>query len=121
MSSVYSSCLNKKNLKLKNIIFMSPLSKTKLNIPNLITDTKRLFTSNGNNKIDSINLSHYKNKSNDILNKIYRSYSTNRNLQSHNSNSRKKNNSKKSSMKKISTSVNSSLKISSFSKFSSSK
>ena len=120
MSSVYSSSLNKKNLKLKNIIFMSPLSRTKLNIPNIITDTKRLFTSNGNNKIDSVNLSYYKNKSNDILYKIYRSYSTNRNLQSHNSNSKKKNNNKKSSIKKISTSVNSSLKISSFSKFSSS-
>ena len=90
MSSVYSSSLNKKNLKLKNIIFMSPLSRTKLNIPNIITDTKRLFTTNRNNKIDSINLSHYNNKSNDILNKIYRSYSTNRNLQSHNSNSKKK-------------------------------
>ena len=54
MSSIYSSCL-KKNHILKNIIFMSPLSKTKLNIPNIITDTKRLFTPNRNNKIDSIN------------------------------------------------------------------
>ncbi len=75
MSSVYSLSLNKKNLKLKNIIFMSPLSRTKLNIPNLITDTKKLLASNS--KIDSINLSYFKNKSNDILNKIYRSYSTN--------------------------------------------
>ena len=93
MSSVYSLSLNKKNLKLKNIIFMSPLSRTKLNIPNLITDTKKLLASNS--KIDSINLSYFKNKSNDILNKIYRSYSTNRHLQSHNSNSKKNNNSKK--------------------------
>ena len=85
---------NKKNFKLKNIIFMSPLSRTKLNIPNLITQTKRILTTTGNNRIlNSTNVSNYVNKSNKILNEIYRSYSTNRHIQPINSNN--KNNNKK--------------------------
>ena len=72
--------INRKNLKLKNIIFMSPLSRTKLNIPNLISQTKRILTTTGNNQI--LNVSNYINKSNKILNDIYRSYSTNRNIKS---------------------------------------
>ena len=70
--------INRKNLKLKNIIFMSPLSRTKLNIPNLISQTKRILTTTANNQI--LNVSNYINKSNKILNDIYRSYSTNRHI-----------------------------------------
>ena len=80
--------INRKNLKLKNIIFMSPLSRTKLNIPNLISQTKRILTTTGNNQI--LNVSNYINKSNKILNDIYRSYSTNRNIKSTHSNKKKK-------------------------------
>ena len=80
--------INRKNLKLKNIIFMSPLSRTKLNIPNLISQTKRILTTTGNNQI--LNVSNYINKSNKILNDIYRSYSTNRNIKSTNSNKKKR-------------------------------
>ena len=64
--------INRKNLKLKNIIFMSPLSRTKLNIPNLISQTKRILTTTGNNQI--LNVSNYINKTNKILKDIYRSY-----------------------------------------------
>ena len=80
--------INRKNLKLKNIIFMSPLSRTKLNIPNLISQTKRILTTTANNQI--LNVSNYINKSNKILNDIYRSYSTNRNIKSTNSNKKKR-------------------------------
>jgi hypothetical protein len=108
---------NKKNFKLKNIIFMSPLSRTKLNIPNLITQTKRILTTTGNNRIlNSTNVSNYVNKSNKILNEIYRSYSTNRHIQPINSNN-KNNNKKKNNSK---NSVGNSPKLSSFSKFTSS-
>ena len=79
--------INRKNLKLKNIIFMSPLSRTKLNIPNLISQTKRILTTTANNQI--LNVSNYINKSNKILNDIYRSYSTNRNIKSTHSNKKK--------------------------------
>ena len=82
MSSTFSSSLNKKNLRLKNIIFMSPLSRTKLNIPNLISDTKRNLTNN--NKYNSNNVSNYNNKSNKIFSEIYRSYSTNRHIKHYN-------------------------------------
>ena len=96
---------NKKNFKLKNIIFMSPLSRTKLNIPNLITQTKRILTTTGNNRIlNSTNVSNYINKSNKILNEIYRSYSTNRHIQpinSNNKNNNKKKNNFTSSLNKI--------------------
>ena len=108
--------INRKNLKLKNIIFMSPLSRTKLNIPNLISQTKRILTTTANNQI--LNVSNYINKSNKILNDIYRSYSTNRNIKSTNSNKKKKN--KKKNNSKNSNSVANSPKISSFSKFTSS-
>jgi hypothetical protein len=45
---------------------MSPLSRTKLNIPNLISQTKRILTTTANNQI--LNVSNYINKSNKILN-----------------------------------------------------
>jgi hypothetical protein len=95
---------------------MSPLSRTKLNIPNLISQTKRILTTTANNQI--LNVSNYINKSNKILNDIYRSYSTNRHIKSTNSNKKKKN--KKKNNSKNSNSVANSPKISSFSKFTSS-
>lgn len=82
MSSTFLSSSNKKNLRLKNIIFMSPLSRTKLNIPNLISETKRNLTNN--NKYSSNNVSNYNNKSNKIFSEIYRSYSTNRHIKHYN-------------------------------------
>ena len=36
--SSYVSGLNKKNLKLKNITFMSPITQTKLNMTNLLSE-----------------------------------------------------------------------------------
>ena len=90
MSSSHSTNLNKKNLSLKNIIFMSPLSRTKLNIPNLISETKRILTTGNNHIKNSTNVSNYKNKSNKILNEIYKNYSTNRQIQSNGNSSNKK-------------------------------
>ena len=53
---------------------MSPLSRTKLNIPNLIFETKRILTTGNNHIKNSTNVSNYKNKSNKILNEIYKNY-----------------------------------------------
>ena len=40
----YISSLNKKNLKLKNISFISPITYSKLNISNLIAETQRIIS-----------------------------------------------------------------------------
>ena len=116
MSSSHSTNLNKKNLSLKNIIFMSPLSRTKLNIPNLISETKRILTTGNNHIKNSSNVSNYKNKSNKILNEIYKNYSTNRQIQLNGNSNNKK--SKKTKNYKNSISIISSPKISSLTKYS---
>ena len=88
----YISSLNKKNLKLKNISFISPITYSKLNISNLIAETQRIISTSTKNKINtpqqtsSTNLNSPKtqinsNKQNQILNDLYRSYSTNRQIQ----------------------------------------
>ena len=85
----YISSLNKKNLKLKNISFISPITYSKLNISNLIAETQRIISTSTKNKINtpqqtsSTNLNSPKtqinsNKQNQILNDLYRNYSTNR-------------------------------------------
>ena len=85
----YISSLNKKNLKLKNISFISPITYSKLNISNLIAETQRIISTSTKNKINTpqqisnTNLNSpktqiYSNKQNQILNDLYRSYSTNR-------------------------------------------
>ncbi len=47
----YQSGTNKKNLKIKNISFMSPITRTKINISNLIAETQRIITNSNSNKI----------------------------------------------------------------------
>ena len=87
MSNIYD--LNKKNVKLKNISTNSSVHHTKINISNLIAETQRIISTSTKNKINTpqqisnTNLNSPKtqinsNKQNQILNDLYRSYSTNR-------------------------------------------
>ena len=95
----YVSGLNKKNLKLKNITFMSPLTHTKLNMKNLLSETQRMTKTNNDNNIQlgnyyqpTSNFSNYKN--NQFTSDFYKSYSSNRqnNYLSPQSSQRKNNN-----------------------------
>ncbi len=49
----YISRLNKKNLKLKNISFISPIKYSKLNISNLIAETQRIISTSTKNKLNT--------------------------------------------------------------------
>ena len=79
----FSTGLNKKNLKLKNITYMSPMTQTKLNITNLLSETQRIMKTNNdnNNQLNNYfhhtsNLSNFRN--NNLMNDLYKSYSSNR-------------------------------------------
>ena len=80
MSSKISG-LNKKNLHLKQMIFTSPLTKRKLTIPNIISDTKRLITQT-NTQTNSTNTSNYLNSHNQLLTNLYHNYTTSRKINS---------------------------------------
>ena len=69
--------INKKNLKLKNISFMSPISHSKLNISNLNSETKRIIT-NSNGSIINIHQINNKEEKNKLLNEVFKNYSTNK-------------------------------------------
>ena len=123
MSSYVS--LNKKGLKLKNITFMSPLTHTKLNMTNLLSDTQKIMKTNndsGNNSHQYFkqnpNLTNYKN--NNIMTDMYKSYSSNRQnnyLYSNQSSQRRNNNFEKNIyIKNTKSPINSN--ILSFSQFS---
>ena len=60
--SSYVSGLIKKNLKLKNITFMSPLTHTKLNMKNILSETQRIMKTSNDNNIQLEN--HYQRTSN---------------------------------------------------------
>ncbi len=91
--------LNKKSLKLKNITFMSPLTHTKLNMTNLLSETQKIMktnndSSNNNHQFykQNPNLTNYKN--NNVMTDMYKSYSSNRqnNYLFSNQNSQRRNN-----------------------------
>ena len=96
------SYVSKKNLKLKNISYISPINHTKLNVSNLLSETQRIISSSNisknntqqisNNNIYSPKVQININKGNNILNELYRSYSTNRPNNSNQSLIKKKNN-----------------------------
>ena len=77
---------NKKNFKLKNISFMSPITRTKLNISNLIAETQRIITNSNTNKntqvqnseINSPKINYNLNKENQFITDLYRNFSSNR-------------------------------------------
>ena len=77
---------NKKNFKIKNISFMSPITRTKLNISNLIAETQRIITNSNTNKntqvqnseINSPKINYNLNKENQFITDLYRSFSSNR-------------------------------------------
>ena len=80
--SSYVSGLIKKNLKLKNITFMSPLTHTKLNMKNILSETQRIMKTSNDNNIQlenhyqrTSNLSNNKNK---FISDFYKNYSSNR-------------------------------------------
>ena len=60
MSKIISND-NKRELHLKNIIYPSSLTKKKLNIQNIISESKRIVTLS-NNKTNLNNISNYLNK-----------------------------------------------------------
>ena len=70
----YINNLNKKNLRLKNISYMSPISHS--NVSNIISETQRMITSsNAVNFQQNTNIELQKNQ---LLNEVFKSYSTNR-------------------------------------------
>ncbi len=81
-----SSGTNNQNLKIKNISFMSPITRTRINISNLMSETQRIITNSNKNKISQkqnseinspkidINL----NKDNQFISDLYRSFSPNK-------------------------------------------
>ena len=122
--SSYVSGLNKKNLKLKNITFMSPITQTKLNMTNLLSETQRVLKTNNENTSQLNNYFHRSsnNKNNNLMSDLYNSYSTNR--QSNNfllspNSQRNKNIEKNYYFKKNNTPINS--HILTYSQFSSSQ
>ena len=75
--------INKNNLKLKNISFMSPITHSKINVSNLISESQRITTNPNSNKITNTQNNNSKvqinlNKGPQVITDLYRSYSTNR-------------------------------------------
>ena len=81
-----SSGTNKQNLKIKNISFMSPITRTRINISNLISETQRIITNSNKNKnaqkqnseINSPKIDINLNKENQFISDLYRSFSPNK-------------------------------------------
>ena len=81
-----SSGTNKQNLKIKNISFMSPITRTRINISNLISETQRIITNSNKNKIaqkqnseiNSPKIDINLNKDNQFISDLYRSFSPNK-------------------------------------------
>jgi hypothetical protein len=104
------SSLNKKNLHLKNMISTSPLSRKKLNVPNIILVTSTNIQTN------SMNISDYLNKQNKLLKNLCCSFSSNKKkLKSGNSSNKKSNSVKKQANKNL-VSLGSSPLITSYTK-----
>ena len=108
------STLNKKNLRLKNMINTTRLSKAKIKIPNIIS-----IIATTNNQTNKTNFPEYINKQNKILNNIYQNYSTNKKKKTSNSNNQKSNSVKKHSNKKNLVSFGSTPLITNYTKFTS--
>ena len=75
--------INKNNLKLKNISFISPITHTKINVSNLIAESQRITTTSNTKKITKTQHNNSKvqinlNKEAQVITDLYRSYSTNR-------------------------------------------
>ena len=88
MSKIISND-NKKELHLKNIIYPSSLTKKKLNIQNIISESKRIVTLS-NNQTNLNNISNYLNQ-NKIIKKLYHNNYSNRKIKSaHSSNKKSK-------------------------------
>ena len=81
-----SSGTNNQNLKIKNISFMSPITRTRINISNLISETQRIITNSNKNKIaqkqnseiNSPKIDINLNKDNQFISDLYRSFSPNK-------------------------------------------
>ncbi len=115
-----TSSLNKKNLKLKNITFMSPTTQTKLNMTNLLSDPNKVKKGNNNNSKLQLNNNYNSNisnlKNNNLITDLLRSNSSNRNFNY--SKKAKRNNykiNKKNNIIKKSTSNSPTLTFSQFS------
>ena len=108
------STLNKKNLRLKNIINTTRLSKAKIKIPNIIS-----IITTTNNQTNIINIPEYLNKQNQILNNLYQNHSSNKKKKTSNSNNQKSNSVKQHSNKKNLVSFGSTPLITNYTKFTS--
>ena len=89
--------INKNNVKLKNISFMSPITYNKINGNNIISESQRITTTQNTTKIANTQNSNSKvqinlNKGPQVITDLYRSYSTNRPYITHQSTYKKNNN-----------------------------
>ena len=73
----YINHINKKNLKLKNISFMSPISHSKLNVSNFNSEAQRIITNSNGSKINIHQITNNEEK-NKLLNEVFKNYSTNK-------------------------------------------
>ena len=74
--------INKKNLRLKNLSFITPLSNP--NTANLISESQRLITNSNNNRVNLPQTSTNEQHKNQLLNEVFKSYSSNRQINTHN-------------------------------------
>ena len=123
--SSYNSNIKKRNLKLKNITFMSPTSQTRLNMTNLFSEPNKIIKSNNSNSnVQLTNNFYFNYKTSHLITDLYtnnsskrqKNYSlTSKNTQRKNINNMKNVNKKNNYVKK---STSNSLMLS-FSQFSS--
>ena len=79
----YNNGINKKNLRMKNLSFITPLSNQ--NIVNLISENQRLITNSNNKRINLLqHSSNNEQQKNQILNEVFKSYSSNRQFNTNN-------------------------------------
>ena len=79
----YNNGINKKYLRMKNLSFITPLSNQ--NIVNLISENQRLITNSNNKRINlQQHSSNNEQQKNQILNEVFKSYSSNRQINTHN-------------------------------------
>ena len=79
----YNNGINKKYLRMKNLSFITPLSNQ--NIVNLISENQRLITNSNNKRINlQQHSSNNEQQKNQILNEVFKSYSSNRQFNTNN-------------------------------------
>ena len=74
--------INKKNLRLKNLSFITPLSNP--NTANLISESQRLVTNSGRHRVNLPQTTTNEQHKNQLLNEVFKSYSSNRQINTHN-------------------------------------